>query len=120
VTSRSVAEVAHFFPTGVTSAIRMQYRGRSFTSSRSQLIVPSAIENTCMVVGGRLTRAPIPIEARDIFLLAPPMNLPRSLSIICVGPCWLHVTCCTREPKRSSDYFVCTSGLQILKNWHRL
>jgi len=49
VTSRSVAEVAHFFPTGVTSAIRMRYRGRSFSSSRSHLIVPSAIENACRV-----------------------------------------------------------------------
>jgi len=44
--SRS-AEVAYFFPKGVTSAIRLQYRGRSFLSSRSHLIVPSAIENAC-------------------------------------------------------------------------
>jgi len=37
-TSRSdFAEVAHFFPTGVISAIRMRYRGRSFSSSRSHL-----------------------------------------------------------------------------------
>jgi len=49
VTSRSVAEVGHFFPKGVTSAIRMGYRGRSFLSSRSHLIVPSAIENACRV-----------------------------------------------------------------------
>jgi len=49
VTSRSAAEVAHFYPKWVTSAIRMRYRGRSFLSSRSSLIVPSAIENACRV-----------------------------------------------------------------------
>jgi len=34
VTSESVAEVAHFFPTGVTSAIRMRYRRSNFWKCR--------------------------------------------------------------------------------------
>jgi len=33
--------------TGFTSAIRMRYRGRSVSSCRSDLIVPSAIANAC-------------------------------------------------------------------------